>query len=154
MVLKTKEFYHLISRIVPQSISSTARILTVYKSTLAVFFLECMQGSGCLHTLFCQCAWNQKQNILKTMFESYLNAVTIIPGKVQIVICILGCWPVMLQNLTYVDELLSISIQCSSRSWSLFETHSPQQNRVHMNNYMSTCILYLSNAGSTCVILY
>ena len=38
---------------VPQSISSTSRILSVYKYTLAVFSLECMQGSGCLHTLFC-----------------------------------------------------------------------------------------------------
>ena len=52
---KLKSFYHFIPCIVPQSISSISRILSVYK-TLAVFSLECVQGSGCLHTLFCQCA--------------------------------------------------------------------------------------------------
>jgi len=36
------------------------------------------------------------------MFESYLNAVTIVPGKVQIIICTLDVDLWMLQNLTCV----------------------------------------------------
>ena len=90
----TKEFYHLIPYInIPQTISSKSRILSVYKSTLVVFSLECMQGSGCLHTLFCQCVWNKKNTFSETIFKC-LNAVTIVPCKVQVIICILGCWPV------------------------------------------------------------
>lgn len=36
------------------------------------------------------------------MFELYLKAVTIVPGKAQIIICILDVDLWMLQNLTYV----------------------------------------------------
>lgn len=44
-------------------------ILSVNKSTLVVFSLDCMQGSGCLHTLFCQCAWNKKKKKKQQLFS-------------------------------------------------------------------------------------
>ena len=36
----------------------------------------------------------------------------------------------MTGSLPASPELVSISIQCSSKSWALFEIHSPQENRT------------------------
>ena len=39
-------------------------------------------------------------------------------------------------NHSWSPELVSISIQCSSKSWALFEIHSPQRNRIYIYIYI------------------
>ena len=54
------------------------------------------------------------------MFELYLNAVTIVPGKVQIIICIVDVDLWMLQNLTYVYVYIWI---CIFYIWTMHIVH-------------------------------